>query len=79
MAAAEFARRSLGRTPGPDSLTSPLPRPLIRKSFRIQNTGNTGPGEVAEALQAVQESLRALGVAVSPGFAVAQVTKHFSR
>jgi aspartate aminotransferase-like enzyme len=38
--------------------------------------GNIGPGEVAKALQAVEESLRALGVNVPPGSAVAAAAPH---
>jgi aspartate aminotransferase-like enzyme len=45
--------------------------PLAGKAFRIGHMGNIGPGEVAKTLQAIEESLRDLGVAVAPGAAVA--------
>jgi alanine-glyoxylate transaminase / serine-glyoxylate transaminase / serine-pyruvate transaminase len=52
--------------------------PLAGKAFRMGHMGNIGPGEVTRALQAVEESLRALGVAITPGTAVAEAAKHFS-
>jgi len=52
--------------------------PLAGKAFRMGHMGNIGPGEIAKALSAVEESLRALGVNVSPGCAVAAAAKHFS-
>jgi len=52
--------------------------PLAGKAFRMGHMGNIGPGEVAKALSAVEESLRALGVTVQPGSAVAAAAKHFS-
>jgi aspartate aminotransferase-like enzyme len=52
--------------------------PLAGKAFRMGHMGNIGPGEVARALQAVEESLRALGVAITPGSAVAAAAKHFA-
>jgi len=52
--------------------------PLAGKGFRMGHMGNIGPGEVARALQAVEESLRALGVAVEPGAAVAAAAAHLA-
>jgi alanine-glyoxylate transaminase/serine-glyoxylate transaminase/serine-pyruvate transaminase len=50
--------------------------PLAGKAFRMGHMGNIGPGEVAKALQAVEESLRALGVNLPPGSAVAAAAPH---
>lgn len=50
--------------------------PLAGKAFRMGHMGNIGPGEVAKALQAVEESLRALGARVEPGSAVTAAAKH---
>jgi aspartate aminotransferase-like enzyme len=52
--------------------------PLAGKAFRMGHMGNIGPGEVARALQAVEESLRALGVPVSHGAAVAAAASHLA-
>ena len=51
--------------------------PLAGKAFRLGHMGNIGPGEVAKTLGAIEESLRALGVAVPPGAAVGAAAKHF--
>lgn len=45
--------------------------PIAGKAFRLGHMGNIGPGEVAKTLTALEESLRALGVAVRPGSALA--------
>lgn len=50
--------------------------PLAGKGFRMGHMGNIGSGEVARALQAVEESLRVLGVSISPGSAVAAAAKY---
>ena len=52
--------------------------PLAGKAFRMGHMGNIGPGEVATALTAVEESLRALGAKVETGAAVAAAAAHFS-
>jgi alanine-glyoxylate transaminase/serine-glyoxylate transaminase/serine-pyruvate transaminase len=52
--------------------------PLAGKAFRIGHMGNIGPGEVAKALQAVEDSLRTLGVTIPPGTAVAAAAPHFA-
>ena len=52
--------------------------PLAGKAFRMGHMGNIGSGEVACALQAVEESLWALGVAVPPGSAVSAAAKHLA-
>jgi alanine-glyoxylate transaminase / serine-glyoxylate transaminase / serine-pyruvate transaminase len=45
--------------------------PIAGKAFRLGHMGNIGAGEVVAALQAVEGSLRALGVTVPQGAAVA--------
>ena len=50
--------------------------PLAGKAFRMGHMGNIGPGEIARALQALEDSLAALGVAVAPGSALAAAAKH---
>ena len=45
--------------------------PLAGKAFRLGHMGNIGPGEVATTLDAIEGSLRHLGVSVTPGAAVA--------
>jgi alanine-glyoxylate transaminase/serine-glyoxylate transaminase/serine-pyruvate transaminase len=52
--------------------------PLAGKAFRLGHMGNIGPGEVAKTLGAIEESLRALGVAAPAGAAVAAAAKHLS-
>ena len=52
--------------------------PLAGKAFRMGHMGNIGPGEVATALTAVEESLRALGARVEAGAAVAAASRHLS-
>ena len=52
--------------------------PLAGKAFRMGHMGNIGPGEVATALTAVEESLRALGARVESGAAVAAAARHLS-
>ncbi len=52
--------------------------PLAGKAFRMGHMGNIGAGEVTRALQALEDSLRALGVAVVPGTAVAAAAKHLA-
>lgn len=52
--------------------------PLAGKAFRMGHMGNIGAGEIARVLQAVEDSLRALGVHVPPGPAVAAAAKHFA-
>ncbi|MGE5346440.1 MAG: pyridoxal-phosphate-dependent aminotransferase family protein [Acidithiobacillales bacterium] len=52
--------------------------PLAGKAFRMGHMGNIGPGEVAKTLQAVEDSLRALGANVSPGSAVAGAAPHLA-
>src|SRR5512143_2596472 len=52
--------------------------PLAGKAFRMGHMGNIGAGEVAKALSAVEESLRALGVSVTPGSAVAAAATYLS-
>ncbi|HQR45465.1 MAG TPA: alanine--glyoxylate aminotransferase family protein [Thermoanaerobaculia bacterium] len=52
--------------------------PLAGKAFRMGHMGNIGPGEVTRALQAVEESLRALGVSVPHGAAVAAAAPHLA-
>jgi alanine-glyoxylate transaminase/serine-glyoxylate transaminase/serine-pyruvate transaminase len=51
--------------------------PIAGKAFRIGHMGNIGPGEVAKTLDAIEGSLRALGVTVQPGAAVAAAARHF--
>jgi len=53
--------------------------PLAGKAFRMGHMGNIGAGEVARALSAIEESLRALGVHIPPGSAVSAAAKHLSR
>lgn len=50
--------------------------PLAGKAFRMGHMGNIGPGEVAKTLQAVEDSLRALGVTLPPGTALAAAAPH---
>ena len=45
--------------------------PIAGKAFRLGHMGNIGAGEVVKALGAVEGSLKALGVEVQPGAAVA--------
>jgi alanine-glyoxylate transaminase / serine-glyoxylate transaminase / serine-pyruvate transaminase len=45
--------------------------PIAGKAFRLGHMGNIGAGELVAALQAVEGSLRALGIAVQQGAAVA--------
>jgi aspartate aminotransferase-like enzyme len=45
--------------------------PLAGKAFRIGHMGNIGPAEVVSTLQAIEESLRSLGLPIAPGAAVA--------
>ena len=45
--------------------------PIAGKAFRLGHMGNIGGGEVVSALVAIEASLRKLGMAVSPGAAVA--------
>jgi alanine-glyoxylate transaminase/serine-glyoxylate transaminase/serine-pyruvate transaminase len=52
--------------------------PLAGKAFRMGHMGNIGSGEVARALQAVENSLLTLAVSVSPGSALAAAAKHFA-
>jgi len=52
--------------------------PLAGKAFRMGHMGNIGPGEVATALTAAEESLRALGARVESGAAVAAAARHLS-
>ena len=52
--------------------------PLAGKAFRMGHMGNIGSGEVTRALQAVEDSLRALGAPASPGSAVAAAAKHLA-
>ncbi len=52
--------------------------PLAGKAFRMGHMGNIGSGEVTRALQAVEDSLRALGAPVSPGAAVTAAAKHLA-
>ncbi len=51
--------------------------PLAGKAFRIGHMGNIGTGEAARTLEAVEGSLRALGVTVEKGAAVAAASRHF--
>jgi|NGEPerStandDraft_6_1074524.scaffolds.fasta_scaffold02465_3 alanine-glyoxylate transaminase / serine-glyoxylate transaminase / serine-pyruvate transaminase len=44
--------------------------PLARKAFRIGHMGNIGSAEVVSTLEAIEGSLRALGLEVAPGVAV---------
>ena len=44
--------------------------PIAGKAFRLGHMGNIGVGEVAAVLEAIEESLRALGLAPAPGVAV---------
>jgi alanine-glyoxylate transaminase/serine-glyoxylate transaminase/serine-pyruvate transaminase len=52
--------------------------PLAGKAFRMGHMGNIGPGEVAKALQAIEDSLRALGATPRPGAAVAAAAPHLA-
>ncbi len=52
--------------------------PLAGKAFRMGHMGNIGSGEVVRALQAVEDSLRALGTPVSPGSALTAAAKHLA-
>lgn len=52
--------------------------PLAGKAFRMGHMGNIGPGEVTRALQAVEDSLRALGRSVALGTAVSAAAKHLA-
>jgi alanine-glyoxylate transaminase/serine-glyoxylate transaminase/serine-pyruvate transaminase len=45
--------------------------PIAGKAFRLGHMGNIGASEVVAALGAIEGSLRALGVSVEPGVAVA--------
>lgn len=45
--------------------------PLAGKAFRLGHMGNIGTAEVVATLEAIEESLRALGLDVAPGAAVA--------
>ena len=45
--------------------------PIAGKAFRLGHMGNIGAGEIVSALAAVEQSLIALGVKVTPGAAVA--------
>jgi aspartate aminotransferase-like enzyme len=45
--------------------------PIAGKAFRFGHMGNIGAGEVVSALSAIEGGLRALGVSVEPGAAVA--------
>ncbi len=52
--------------------------PLAGKAFRMGHMGNIGSGEVAKALQAVEDSLRVLGVGIPTGSAVAAAAVHLA-
>jgi len=52
--------------------------PLAGKAFRMGHMGNIGSGEVTRALQALEDSLRVLGVSVTPGSAVAAAANHLA-
>jgi aspartate aminotransferase-like enzyme len=53
--------------------------PIAGKAFRLGHMGNIGAGEVAKSLDAIEASLRALGVAVNPGVAVAAAAPFLPR
>src|SRR5271169_535850 len=44
--------------------------PIAGKAFRVGHMGNIGAGETAAVLEAIEESLRALGLAPVPGTAI---------
>jgi aspartate aminotransferase-like enzyme len=44
--------------------------PLAGKAFRLGHMGNIGPAEVVVTLEAIEQSLRDLGLDVAPGTAV---------
>ncbi|MFI5180901.1 MAG: pyridoxal-phosphate-dependent aminotransferase family protein [Thermoanaerobaculia bacterium] len=52
--------------------------PLTGKGFRMGHMGNIGSGEVTRALQAVEDSLRALGLTVTAGSAVSAAAPHLA-
>jgi alanine-glyoxylate transaminase/serine-glyoxylate transaminase/serine-pyruvate transaminase len=53
--------------------------PIAGKAFRLGHMGNIGAGEVAKSLDAIEASLRALGVAVEAGAAVAAAAPFLPR
>jgi alanine-glyoxylate transaminase/serine-glyoxylate transaminase/serine-pyruvate transaminase len=52
--------------------------PIAGKAFRLGHMGNIGVGEVASVLEAIEESLRALGLAPAPGVAVSAGARHLA-
>ena len=52
--------------------------PIAGKAFRLGHMGNIGPGEVTAVLGAIEGTLRALGIAVGEGTAVAAAAPHLS-
>jgi aspartate aminotransferase-like enzyme len=53
--------------------------PIAGKAFRLGHMGNIGVGETAAVLWAVEESLRALGLAPAPGAAVSAAARHLAK
>jgi aspartate aminotransferase-like enzyme len=52
--------------------------PIAGKAFRLGHMGNIGVGEASAVLEAIEESLRALGLTPAPGTAVSAAARHFA-
>jgi aspartate aminotransferase-like enzyme len=52
--------------------------PIAGKAFRLGHMGNIGAGEVAAVLETIEESLRALGLAPTPGAAISAAAPHLA-
>jgi len=52
--------------------------PIAGKAFRLGHMGNIGVGEAAAVLETIEESLRALGLAPTPGSAVSAAAVHLA-
>jgi len=52
--------------------------PIAGKAFRLGHMGNIGVGEAAAVLEAIEESLRALGLAPIPGTAIAAAAPYLA-
>ncbi|MBK9372693.1 MAG: hypothetical protein IPN03_02880 [Holophagales bacterium] len=51
--------------------------PIAGKAFRLGHMGNISAAEVVAVLGAIEGSLAALGVSITPGAAVAAAAPHF--
>ena len=52
--------------------------PIAGKAFRLGHMGNIGVGEALAVLEAIEESLRALGITTTPGTAITAAARHLA-